>query len=471
MIWQCKPTLLAISVMLLSGCASDFNSSQRMQAPNNMPQQWQQEASSSVLKVQEQWLTQLQNPTLNKFVQQALKNNQQLLQTSYDVEIQKQQLIVSGSALWPSLDLSTRTSRSKDNRPVSYDNASSVSLNLTYEVDLWGKLSDSKREANLNYLAQQARFEQAKQQLVADVVAGWFDVVSAQQLLDLFKRREANAQQSLDIIESGYRQGINEALDVYLARNELNNERSRIATQTASLSASARVLERLLGEYPKGAITASSDLPVINTDIPLGLPSELITRKPTLRASWYELLATDASLAYAHKQRFPSLDLTASLSDSTGRVSDLFSPSSLAWSLLGSISAPLFEGGRLKANEEIARLNTQKQEQLYLQTLYDAFGDVENAISQQQSLKSQYSSTLEAQENALAAEQLSFEQYQSGLVTYTTVLDAQDRSFDAQSSLIDIKNQLIANRINLHVALGGDFAKPSSELKSNNDEN
>ena len=418
MIWQCKPTLLAISVMLLSGCASDFNSSQRMQAPKDMPQRWQQEASSSVLKVQEQWLTQLQNPTLNKFVQQALKNNQQLLQTSYDVEIQKQQLIVSGSALWPSLDLSTRTSRSKDNRPVSYDNAS------------------------------------------------WFDVVSAQQLLDLFKRREANAQQSLDIIESGYRQGINEALDVYLARNELNNERSRIATQTANLSASARVLERLLGEYPKGAITASSDLPVINTDIPLGLPSELITRKPTLRASWYELLATDASLAYAHKQRFPSLDLTASLSDSTDRVSDLFSPSSLAWSLLGSISAPLFEGGRLKA-----RLNTQKQEQLYLQTLYDAFGDVENAISQQQSLKSQYSSTLEAQENALAAEQLSFEQYQSGLVTYTTVLDAQDRSFDAQSSLIEIKNQLIANRINLHVALGGDFAKPSSELKSNNDEN
>ena len=74
MIWQCKPTLLAISVMLLSGCASDLNSSQRMQVPNNMPQQWQQEASSSVLKIQEQWLTQLQNPTLNKFVQQALKN-------------------------------------------------------------------------------------------------------------------------------------------------------------------------------------------------------------------------------------------------------------------------------------------------------------------------------------------------------------------------------------------------------------
>jgi outer membrane protein TolC len=126
---------------------------------------------------------------------------------------------------------------------------------------------------------------------------------------------------------------------------------------------------------------------------------------------------------------------------------------------------------KVKANEEVARLNAQKQEQAYLDTLYDAFSDVENAITQQQSLQASYKSTLEAQENALAAEQLSFEQYQSGLVTYTTVLDAQSRSFDAQSSLIETKNQLIANRINLYVALGGDFNAPTSEPKSNNDEN
>jgi len=472
MIWQqYQPTLLALSIVLLSGCASNINSQQREQAPSNVPQQWQQKTSAPVLHVQQQWLTQLQNPQLNQFVEQALKNNQQLLQSSYDVALQKQQLIVSGAALWPTLDLSARTSRSKNNRPISYNNASSVSLNLGYEVDLWGKLSDSNRQANLNYLAQQARFEQAKQQLVADVVKGWFDVVTAKQLLDLYKRREANALQNLDIIESGYRQGLNEALDVYLARNELNNERSRIATQQASLLTTARVLERLLGDYPKGIISANNDLPVINTDIPLGLPSELITRKPTLRANWYQLLASDANLAYAHKQRFPSLNLTASLSDTTDRVSDLFSPSSLAWSLLGSISAPIFNGGRLKANEEIARLNSQKQEQQYLQTLYDAFSDVENAITLQQSLKAQYTSTLEAQENALAAEQLSFEQYQSGLVSYTTVLDAQGRSFDAQSSLISIKNQLIANRVNLHLALGGDFANTSTELQSNSNEN
>ncbi|MDC9524823.1 TolC family protein [Pseudoalteromonas sp. Angola-30] len=471
MIWQTKPTLLALSLVLLSGCAGTLNPQQREQAPRDIAATWQHGLAQNALAVDEQWLQTLENPYIENLVNKALNNNQALLQSAYDVQIQKQQLIISGSALWPDLDLSAQTRRSKDNRPVSYDNASSVTLELSYEVDVWGKLSDAKRQANLNYLAQQASFEQAKQQVVADVVTGWFDLVTAQQLLDLYKRREENAQQNLDIIESGYRQGINEALDVYLARNELNNERTRIANQQATLVSASRSLERLLGDYPKGDISAEVELPVFLSPINTGIPSELITRKPQLRASWYQLLASDAGLAYAHKQRFPSLNLSASVSDSTDRVSDLFSPSSLAWSLLGSISAPIFNGGQLKANEEIARLNAQKQEQAYLDTLYDAFSDVENAITQQQSLQASYKSTLEAQENALAAEQLSFEQYQSGLVTYTTVLDAQSRSFDAQSSLIETKNQLIANRINLYVALGGDFNAPTSEPKSNNDEN
>jgi Outer membrane protein len=127
MIWQYKPTLLALSVMLLSGCASNINPQERQQAPSDVPEQWQQQAASSVLQVDNEWLTQLNTPLLKKYVTQTLKNNQQLLQTSYDVAITKQQLIASGADLWPSLDLSTRTSRSKDNRPVSYNNASSVS--------------------------------------------------------------------------------------------------------------------------------------------------------------------------------------------------------------------------------------------------------------------------------------------------------------------------------------------------------
>ena len=463
MIWQLKPSLVAVSVLLLSACSNQLNPTERAQDIANTPELWQQ-ATTSALKVEDNWLQQLENPQVFFLVEQALANNQQILQSGYDVAIKQQQLIATGAALWPSLDLSSRTNRSKDNRPVSYNNASSANLTLSYEIDLWGKLSDAQRQANLEFLAEQANFEQSKQRLVGDVVSGWFNVISAQKLLALYQQREKNAEQNLAIIESGYRQGLNDALDVYLTRNELNTERSRIAGQKATLNQAIRTLERLTGDYPKGALTVEAELPLLDKPIPLGLPSELITRKPSLMASWYQLLSTDANLAYAHKQRFPSLDLSATLGDSTDRVSDLFSPSSLAWSLVGSISMPLFDAGRLKANEEAARLAVLSQEQNYLASLYDAFNDVEQAISQEQSLQQRYQATLKAQENAIAAEQLSFEQYQSGLVTYTTVLDAQDRSFDAQSSVIEIKNQLIINRINLHIALGGDFSQPTNAL-------
>ena len=127
---------------------------------------------------------------------------------------------------------------------------------------------------------------------------------------------------------------------------------------------------------------------------------------------------------------------------------------------------PLFNAGKLEANEDMSRLVLKQTEQAYLSTLYDAFGDVENSVTREASLRERYQMMLKAQENAIAAQTLSFEQYQSGLVEYTTVLDAQSRSYDAQSTVIQIKNQLIANRINLHIALGGNFAASTSAESS-----
>jgi len=332
-----------------------------------------------------------------------------------------------------------------------------VDLNLTYELDLWGKLSAADQQANLAFMAEQSNLEQSKQRLVVDVVTAWFAIVEADKLLSLYESRVKNSQQNLAIIEAGYNSGLSEALDVYLTRNELNNELTRVSEQRSTKTKLIRQLERLIGTYPEGKLLIDADLPLLASDIPLGLPAELVSRKPALKASWYQLLAKDAGVAYAHKQRFPSFSLTASLGDSSNDIGDLLSGSSLAWSLFGNISAPLFNAGRLAANEEQARLSLKQGEQLYLDDLYNAFSEVENAITQEKNLKNSYQSMLAAQENAKVAATLSFEKYQSGLVNYTTVLDAQSRSFDAQSTLIQIKNRLITNRIQLHFALGGDF--------------
>jgi NodT family efflux transporter outer membrane factor (OMF) lipoprotein len=429
-----------------------------------VPTNWQE--NTQMLVVENNWLAQLENTQIQQLVQKALSANHQLNMQSYALQISEQQLIMSGSELWPSLDLSFRSGRSKNNTLDTYSNSNSVDLNLSYELDIWGKLSAGERRSNFNYLAQKAIFEQYKQQLVVDVVTTWFSVIEADKLLTLYQSRVANSQQNLAIIESGYNSGLSEALDVYLTRNDLNNELTRVSDQKIERIKRIRKLERLVGEYPKGALTVNAQLPLLTNDIPLGMPSELISRKPELKASWYQLLAKDAGLAYAHKQRFPSLSLTGSVGDSSDDIDNLLSTSSLAWSLFGSISAPIFNAGRLEANEEKVRLELKQGEQQYLDTLYNAFNDVENAITTENSLKHSYQTMLAAQENAKIAATLSFEQYQSGLVNYITVLDAQTRSFEAQSTLIKIKNQLIANRINLHFSLGGDFTTPSLETKA-----
>lgn len=450
-----RAVMLSCSVGLLLSCTSNSELDLNIQQIA-LPTNWQ--ASEQQLQVENNWLSQLHNPQVLQLVNLALTGNHQLKIQAYNVAIQKQALLVSGSTLWPSLDLSLRSGRSKDNNSGSYANTNSIDLDLSYELDLWGKLSAANQQANLTYAATQASFEQAKQQLVVDVVTAWFSVVEADKLLSLYQRRAKNAEQNLAIIEASYHSGLSEALDVYLARNDLNTELTRVSEQKTTKTKLIRALERLVGGYPQGDLLVSAELPLLTSDIPLGLPSELISRKPALMASWYNLLAKDAELAYTHKQRFPSISLTASVGDSQNDIGDLLSGSSLAWSLLGSISAPIFNAGRLAANEEKARLTLKQGEQEYLDTLYAAFLDVENALTQENSLKLSYQTMLTAQENAKVAATLSFEQYQSGLVTYTTVLDAQTRSYDAQSTLIQIKNRLIANRIQLHLALGGDFS-------------
>jgi NodT family efflux transporter outer membrane factor (OMF) lipoprotein len=450
-----KLTLSLLLVVLLGGCVSTSQVDDQLRLAQ-VPQNWQ--FSQTTQPIADNWLAQFSQPQLSDLIDEALNHNQSLRQEAYNVQILAQQLVQADANFWPDLDLNLTTGRAKSSNGVT-SNSSNLSLESSYELDIWGKLSAAQKQVNLNYLAAKAQYQQNRQALVANVVTSWFDWIATKQLSGLFEQRVKNAQQNLDIIESGYQQGLNAALDVYLSRNELNTELSNLAQQETTQLRAARSLERLLGRYPDASLQSEPlTLPLLTDDIPLGLPSDIISRKPALQASWYQVLAQDAGLAFAHKQRFPSINLRASISDNGDELTDLLSGSSLAWSLLGGLTAPLFKAGDLKANEEIARLRLKQQEQSYLNTLYTAFSNVENAITAENSLKQQYQATLAAEQNAQAAETLAFEQYQRGLVTYTTVLEAQGRSFNAQSALIQIKNQLLANRIDLHLALGGDFA-------------
>lgn len=436
-------------MVFLHGCSS-IKLDQEKEVPA-LPDEWQFQHNAD--DVDDNWLanftSESDNQHLTALLNEAIQANQSIRAQAYVVDIAAQNLTIAKSNFWPALDASFAASRSQ-----SGGNSFSLEADLSYELDIWGALSDAERQGKLNYLQAKAELEEARLQLAGDVIIAYANASRAHQRTALAAQQVQNSSKILDIIERGYKAGLNESLDVYLARNELNSDKSTLATNQQTLLESVRALERLLGRYPDAKLDVTQVLGLPDVDVAVGLPSELVTRKPALQASWLELMSQDASLAIAHKARFPSINLGASYGPTSDSLSDLLSTSA-SWSLIGSISAPIFNAGKLKANEEIELLTLKRLEESYLNTVLNALLEVENTLSAEASLVERYQATVKAAENAKFANKLSFEQYQAGLVTYTTVLEAQARLIAAENNLIDIKTDLIANRVQLHVALGG----------------
>lgn len=405
------------------------------------------------------WLDDFDSRQLTDYVREAMAGNYSLQQERARLYQAEQAVVVTGANRYPDLNVSLGGSRRGiDNisgagiETESFD----ASLDSRWEVDLWGKLSRQQQAAQLNYRAQAARLEQAERELAAATVRAVFNVMEARQLLGVAERRLDNTAEAMDIVASGYRQGLNDALDLYLARNQVERQQANYAQAEQTYTESVADLQLVLARYPDGRMDISGDLPVIDDPLPAGLPSELLKRRTDLQESWLRLLAADADLAAAHKARFPSLSLVGSTGVTSAEFSKLLD-SDANWSIAGGLVQPLFQAGRLRALEEQARARMQIAEQQYLDLVFRAFADVENAISRSVSLKERYESFVEAEANSAAALDLALEQYQRGLVTYTTVLESQRQAFDAEAQVVQLKNQRLQNRIGLFLSLGGEF--------------
>lgn len=454
--WEssCKSFAVLLSAALISGCATSGISPSTTDF-SQLPENWRSDLDSST--VASGWFERYVHPELKGSVAKALKQNFSLQETYQRVEFAKQQAIISGADLWPQIDAGLNASRNRSTDPTNYNTSVSLGADISWEADLWGKLSDAERSASLSYASVEAEYQAARLSLVATVSKSWFDVQESALLRTQFEQRVSNLQNNLDIIESGYISGINESLDVYLARSDLATEKARLNGQVEVLASRVRTLQVLLGEYPSGEMDLEQHFPLVTDTTPAGLPSDLLTRRYDIQAAYLSLQAADADLAVAHKNRFPSLRLTGSVGRSSDELSDVLSGGSLAWNIAGGLTQPLFDAGRLEAREAQAMANLKVIEQQYLATIYDAFNEVETTLSTEQSLQRQYNLLVMTRENAEAAEALSFEEYRRGLVSYSSVLDSQRRAFDSQSAVIEVQNQLLRNRINLHLALGGDF--------------
>ncbi len=435
-----------------------------------LPTNWQSGVSivDTTYKTLGDWRLIVEDEQLQQIINKALVGNQKLNAQYQELLIAKQQLVVSNATDFPELSLVSGQSRQKSvGDSTSYQNYANIDLQLSYEVDLWGKLSNQQQKAKLDYQAAKLAFMQAKNELITNVVSAWFNLAEAKQLNQLYVERAHNLKNNLSIINASYQLGLSEALDVYLTQNDVSRELARIEQQQQVVKERERAMDILIGQYPIAVdyLNMAIELPKLSDDIFVELPSNAMTASYQVQEKWIELLAADANLAVAHKQRFPSLTLTASGGDTSDELLSLLDGGSLAWSIAGNLVAPVFNGGRLAAQEEQARLTVKKVEQDYISNLYSEFAEIENQISQHYSLTQQLSHYQNAKGNALSAETLSFNQYQKGLVSYSTVLESQRRAFDSSTSVVQISNQLVQNRIALYANLGGNALAQSFQQK------
>ncbi len=443
-------SMICLNFLILSGCSTkpyNIKTQESLDIPSFFNN------TKLTLPMQDKWIKSFNNPQLNKLIQTALQQNHKIKQYYYDINISEQNLIISNSALFPTLSLSASHKIQKNESSFSI-----AKLGVSYEIDIWQKLSDAKKKANLNLLTSKALYESAKQSLAAKVVTSYYTVIQSNQLLNLYEKSLANAQKNYKFILGRYKKGLQTALDLYSAKSTMHLQEVKITTVQTEKIIAIQSLEKLLGIYPKNVLDIKESLPLLENSYHMGLPSEIILRNPAISASWSKLLAQNYQLAFAHKQRLPSLNILASIEDS----SKVGVP--LTWSLLSTLAAPLFDGGKLKAYENIEFFKLKQLEQAYLDTIYTSYVEVEGASQKERNLHKQYIALKNSEKSVEKSSKLSFEQYKKGLINYATVLQAQNNYYNTQASVIEVKRQLLENRVNLHIALGGDFYIKEEDL-------
>ncbi|MCX6855961.1 MAG: efflux transporter outer membrane subunit [Verrucomicrobia bacterium] len=412
------------------------------------------------------WLADFSSPTLNRFVERAIAANPNLKAASARVTQARAETVKAGADMLPSISTnfsSSRTQAPGDQRFAGLgqiNNRFRFPLNVSWEIDFWGRVADQRGSAKARRFAAEEDFHAARLSLAANTVRTAITLAEAQALLTLAEQNVQTRRVQLGILDRQMARGLDPdraALDLSLSRADLARAESTIQQRRANVDQTRRALEVLMGGYPAGSERGLSSLPSLRRDIPAGLPSELLLRRPDLRAAERRLEAALRTESAAKKAFLPSIRLTGESGRTSQDIDDLLDPQAAIWSVASNITQSLFQGGRIMATAQQTRARYEEQLQTYTNSALTAFREVETALAADGFLKQQAAALSQAAAEAERAESLAQGQYEKGLSEVLTLLDTRQRAFDARSSLITVQALRLRNRADLHLALGGEF--------------
>lgn len=451
-----RPALLG-SVLLTGSC--EFGSFNRPVDDLGIrtPGSWTAVASGSEGRISSGWLAGLGDPGLTQTVNEALANNRDLKVAAARFREAGQASIISRSRSLPSVGLSGSGAVSDASESSSRE---SFGLNLAaaWEPDLWGRLRDLNRASDAAERAALEDFRGARLSLAANTAKSWCNLISASQEVALAEVTLESFEKNLRIIERNYIGTGEGALDIQFGRTNVSAARRALEQRKQDRENAGRALEILLGRYPSGTARAGMELPQLRGGVPAGIPADMLDRRPDLAAARARLFASARRADAARKALLPSFSITGAGATSTTRLADLLDAQGLVTTIAGRFSQVISEGGAVAAEARAAVDRNDAELNAYAQSALTAFREVESTLSADRSLAAQETFLGSELEQAALAERQAERDYSEGVnANILSVLEAQRRANNARASMIRLRNQRLQNRIDLHLALGGDF--------------
>lgn len=452
----------ALVIVLTPGCAYWSIPGGSASANIDAPAAWTASQQANQGKISRGWIDEFGDPELRRTVDQAMANNHDLAAAASRMRAAEFVAMAGRARILPDADLrgSARLDSSRNGPGRTTDQESyGLSVAASWEADLWGRLRNLNRADAADADAARALFRGARLSLAASTARAWCNLVAAQQQLALAEVTLDSFQRNLRISERNYKGTGQGALDVQFGRTNVASAQRDLEARRLARDAAARTLETLTGTYPSGSLRANRELPALRSRVPAGLPSELLDRRPDLAAARAVLMARAERATAARKSLLPSLALTTSAGTPVSRFRELLDPQWLASSIAGNAALALDPGGEL-ANQARAAVELNRAAlRDFQQAALDAFREVENTLDADRSLAAQERFLETEVQQAALAEKQATRDYADGVegADILNVLESQRRANNARATLIRLRNERLLNRIDLHLALGGDF--------------
>ncbi|MHC5172617.1 MAG: efflux transporter outer membrane subunit [Planctomycetota bacterium] len=325
-----------------------------------------------------------------------------------------------------------------------------MDLSISYMVDVFGKLRRAERAAEYDLFATENDRQALAHVVVAQVTATRIDIATQQRLLEINAQTISNWEKALEIIDRRYQQGLSPAVDVYIAKENLANAKSQKPRIEQSLILSLHALDvlDLANTLPK--------LPVLSP-VPAGLPADLLDRRPDVRSAEMRLAGSTERIGVRIAEMYPDLTLTATGGYASEHFRDLTLSENQVYAFIMNAMAPVFKGGRLKAGVEAAEAATRQSAAQYAGTVLNAMREVEDALVKQQKLSQRITQLTDRFEQAKNAERLAVDRYTQGVDKILLVLETERRRRLAENELALSQGDLWKARVELFLAIGGDW--------------